>query len=286
MAVTGIIGDGVLILSLDTTTRAASCALARDGVVVREDAIDPSRQLALQLPGALDALLMLADAELREIDAFAVVTGPGSFTGLRVGIATMQGLAFADEKPLIGISGLTALSAVAAPAFLSSRIATWIDAWRGDVYAALYEDSCAVGEPVVASPADLLDAMAPHSVLAANDILFIGDGAETYRDMILGRLGQAARIAEPASPLLAGVAARLATIDYRNGHRPPPHAIRPLYVRRPDAELARESSPGKAVPGEPDKAVPGEPDKAIPGEPDKAIPGEPDKARPTVAKTQ
>ncbi len=279
----------MLILSLDTTTRAASCALARDGVVVREDAIDPSRQLALQLPGSLDALLMLADAELREIDAFAVVTGPGSFTGLRVGIATMQGLAFAEEKPLIGVSGLTALSAVAAPAFLSSRIATWIDAWRGDVYAALYEDSCAVGEPVVASPADLLDALAPRSdsakasseapaVLAANDILFIGDGAETYRDMILARLGQAARIAEPASPPLAGVAARLATIDYRNGHRPPPHAIRPLYVRRPDAELARESPSAKAVPGEPDKAVPGEPDKAIPGEPDKA--------RPTVTKPQ
>jgi tRNA threonylcarbamoyladenosine biosynthesis protein TsaB len=240
----------LLILALDTTTRSASCALARDGVVVREDAIDPSRQLAVQLPDALDALLILADAELREIDAFAVATGPGSFTGLRIGIATMQGLAFAEEKPLIGLSALTALSAIASPAFLGSRIATWVDAWRGDVYAALYEDGRAAGEPVVASPENLLDALAPRkgapyadqkpAVRVANDILFIGDGAETYREMILARLGHAARIADPVSPLLAGMIATLATIAYGNGDRPPPHAIRPLYVRRPDAELAKQ----------------------------------------------
>jgi tRNA threonylcarbamoyladenosine biosynthesis protein TsaB len=234
----------MLILALDTTTGAGSCALARDGVVVREDALDPSRQVAVQLPDALDALLALADAELREVDAFAVATGPGSFTGLRIGIATMQGLAFAEEKPLIGISALTALSAIASPAFLGSRIATWIDAWRGDVYAALYEDGRASDDPVVAHPADLLDAIAggrdQPSPLAANDILFIGDGAETFREIILARLGQAARIADPPAPLLAGVTAILATIEYRNGHRPPPHAIRPLYVRRPAAELVRK----------------------------------------------
>src|SRR4029453_19466146 len=88
-----------------------------------------------------------------------VAIGPGSFTGLRIGIATMQGLAFGRGKPLIGISGLTALRAVASPAFLGSRIATWVDAWRGDVYAALFEDGRQVGDPVVARPADLLEGM-------------------------------------------------------------------------------------------------------------------------------
>jgi len=248
----------MLILALDTTTRRATCAVARDGVVIREDACDPSKQIAVQLPRALQELLYLADCSLHEVDAFAVATGPGSFTGLRIGIATMQGLAFAEQKPLIGVSALTALSAAAAPAFLGSRIAIWVDAWRGDVYAALYEDGRESGEPVVAKPADLLDALAPRqeapgtdrepAVLAANDILFIGDGAETYRELILARLGHTARIADPASPLLAGIIARLATIEYRNGHRPPPHAIRPLYVRRPDAELAQEHSPGRQKP--------------------------------------
>jgi tRNA threonylcarbamoyladenosine biosynthesis protein TsaB len=239
----------MLVLSLDTTTKAASCAVARDGVVLNEERIDPTRQLALQLPGTLRDILDLSAIALEEIDTFAVASGPGSFTGLRIGIATMQGLAFGQGRPLIGISGLTALRAVASPAFLGSRIATWVDAWRGDVYAALFEDGRQVGEPVVARPVDLLDAMVagsespipdPQSRLIANDITFIGDGAETYRDFIVSRLGDTARIADPVVPLLAGVIAVLATIDYTKGHRPPPHAIRPLYVRRPDAELARE----------------------------------------------
>jgi len=247
----------VLILSLDTTTKAASCAVARDGVVLNEERIDPTRQLALQLPGALRDILDLSAIALEEIDAFAVASGPGSFTGLRIGIATMQGLAFGRGKPLIGISGLTALRAVASPAFLGSRIATWMDAWRGDVYAALFEDGRQVGDPVVANPEALLDAMLvrpgsqipdAQSPLMANDITFIGDGADTYRDLIVSRLGHAARIADPIVPLLAGVIAVLATIEYTKGHRPPPHAIRALYVRRPDAELAREQGRLKPAP--------------------------------------
>ena len=256
----------MVILSLDTTTKVASCSVARDGVVLNEERIDPARQLALQLPGALRDILDLSAIALEDIDAFAVATGPGSFTGLRIGIATMQGLAFGLGKPLIGISGLTALRAVASPAFLGSRIATWVDAWRGDVYATLFEDGRQVGEPVVARPADLLDAMVDRdstfgigdssgvrtpdvgSRLMANDITFIGDGADTYRDLIASRLGHAARIADPVAPLLAGVIAVLATIEYAKGHRPPPHAIRPLYVRRPDAELAREEGRLKPAP--------------------------------------
>jgi tRNA threonylcarbamoyladenosine biosynthesis protein TsaB len=237
----------VLILSLDTTTPKPSCAVARDGVVLYEEPIDPSRQLALQLPGALRDILDLSAIALDEVDAFAVATGPGSFTGLRIGIATMQGLAFGKDKPLIGVSGLTALRAVASPAFLGSRIAAWVDAWRGDVYAALFEDGREIGEPVVAKPSDLLDALASREgapyALMANDITFIGDGAETYRDLIVSRLGYAARLADPTVPLLAAVIAMLATIEYKNGHRPPPHAIRPMYVRRTDAELARDRIP-------------------------------------------
>jgi len=234
----------VLILSLDTTTPKPSCAVARDGVVINEEPIDASRQLALQLPGALRDILDLSAVALEEVDAFAVSTGPGSFTGLRIGIATMQGLAFGRGKPLIGVSGLTALRAVASPAFLGSRIATWVDAWRGDVYAALFEDGREIGEPVVAKPSALLDDLARRDgapyTLMANDITFIGDGAETYRDLILSRLGHAARLADPTVPPLAAVIAMLATIEYKNGHRPPPHAIRPMYVRRSDAELGRD----------------------------------------------
>ena len=241
----------MLLLSLDTTTPKASCAVARDGVVLNEEPIDTSRQLALQLPGALRDILDLSAVSLHDVDAFAVATGPGSFTGLRIGIATMQGLAFGRGKALIGISGFAALRAVAGSAFLGSRIATWVDAWRGDVYASLFEDGHQVAEPVVAKPTDLLDEMARGKPAAyTNDVLFIGDGAETYRDLIASRLGHAARIADPSTPLVAAVIAMLATIEYKNGNRPAPHAIRPIYVRRSDAELARDriSDSGSRIP--------------------------------------
>jgi tRNA threonylcarbamoyladenosine biosynthesis protein TsaB len=226
------------ILALDTTTRSGSCALLDGSSVVREEPGDASRPHAARLPGELMTLLEQAHATLTDIDVYAVAVGPGSFTGLRVGIATMQGLAFAAGKPLIGVSALDALAsiggAVAPPYMQPVRIATWVDAWRGDVYAALYEDGREVAPPVVDAPASLL------ARLRGAPTLFIGDGAATYRDRICSTVTNAT-IAEPALPLLGGAIARLAAEAARGGLCPPPHAIRALYIRRPDAELGRDA---------------------------------------------
>lgn len=231
----------MLILALDTTTRAGSCALARDGRVVREQASDPGQPPAARLPADVMALLDAGGVALDDIDVFAVATGPGSFTGLRIGIATMQGLAFARRKPLIGISGLDALASVASapsapPSTNDQRpttIVTWVDAWRGEVYAARYDAGREAEAPTVAPPARLLERITTPAV-------FIGDGAAAYRDEIARALGDRAQFAEPLTPLLAGAIARLADAAAAAGHRPAADAIRPLYVRRPDAELARE----------------------------------------------
>jgi tRNA threonylcarbamoyladenosine biosynthesis protein TsaB len=251
----------MLILALDTTTRTSSCAVARNAVVLREEGGDASRPQAERLPGELMTLLERAGIALPEIDAFAVATGPGSFTGLRIGIATMQGLAFAMEKPLVGVSGFDALAwsfrlkpeATTTPEATASReatatpegegtrqlrIATWVDAWRGEVYAALYEDGREIVAPVVTHPDSFLESLQGPSSGPRIPIMFIGDGAGTYRDLIQQTLGDRARIADPVAPLLAGVIARLAASLDRDDLQPP-HAIRPLYVRRPDAELAR-----------------------------------------------
>ena len=235
----------MLVLGLDTTTRAGSCALVRDGVVLRERASDVTRPQASRLPGELMTLLDQDGAALRDIDAFAVATGPGSFTGMRVGIATMQGLAFAAGKPLIGVSALDALAVHGArSAGERGMIATWIDAWRGEVYAALYENGREVAAPSVGAPAAILARLGPPQEGPRNPLVFIGDGAEIHAAIIRDTLGARATLAEPTVPLLAGTIATLATAAARAGHAPPPHAIRPLYVRRTDAELARDARTG------------------------------------------
>jgi tRNA threonylcarbamoyladenosine biosynthesis protein TsaB len=233
----------VLILSLDTTTRAGSCALFAGGRLLREQASDPAVSQAARLPGDLIALLAAQDAALDDIDAFAVGTGPGSFTGLRVGIATMQGLAVAMKKPLVGVSAFDALASVAVaqgePAKArptTARIATWIDAWRGEVFAALYEGGREVEAPSVEPPARLL------ARYVGAGTLFTGDGAARHRTEIVQALDDEAHFTDPVMPLLAGMMASLAADVLAQGHRPLPHAIRPLYVRRSDAELARDRS--------------------------------------------
>ncbi len=232
----------MLVLALDTTTRAGSCALARDGAVLREHGSDDARPQASRLPGELVTLLDREGAALRDVDVFAVAAGPGSFTGLRVGIATMQGLAFAAGKPLIGVSALDALAAIAG----GERLAAWIDAWRGEVYAALYENGREVEPPTVEHPLTILGRLADRAgARRAERIVFVGDGVRAHADTIMRVMGDRATIAYPTVPLLAGAIATLATASARAGHLPPPHALRPLYVRRPDAELVRDARAGR-----------------------------------------
>lgn len=221
----------MFILALDTTTAAGSVALADEAQVLEIAAVDPSQPVATRVPGDLMALLERHGVALPRIDLFAVATGPGSFTGLRIGIATMQGLAFARQRPLIGVSAFEALASfVDAP-----RVSVWIDAWRGEVYAASYARAEALAlrmteEPTVGTPDALLTRSAMASALATTT--FIGDGAVRYRERL-------PVVVEP-TPLVAGAVATLARARAEAGERPPPHAVRPLYVRRPDAELARD----------------------------------------------
>ena len=223
----------MIVLALDTTTVPGSCAVARDGVVVEERPGDERVSHAERLP--LDLMRTLEDARvpLDRVDAFAVATGPGSFTGMRVGIAAMQGLAFAAAKPRFGLSALDALASAGG----GGRIAAWIDAWRGEVYAALYDAGREIEPATVATPELLLER---YPRLTTR---FIGDGAAKYWDRVRDRWGAAAELAEPPAPLIAGTIARMATAAAVRGERPAADAVRPLYVRRSDAERTRDARP-------------------------------------------
>ena len=236
----------MIVLALDTTTPEGSCAIAGPGDRVVERAGEAERSHEARLPGDLMALLAAEGLSLGEIDAYAVATGPGSFTGLRVGIATMQGLAFASGRPLIGVSALDALAtlgrvdaAMTPDATGTMRLATWVDAWRGQVFAALYDERQVIEPPSVETPRAIL------TRLAGSRLFFIGDGAAAHADEIRETLGRQAVLCAPVAPRLAGTIGRMAAGALRAGHRPPPQAVRPLYVRRPDAELSRRAGTGR-----------------------------------------
>jgi len=230
------IGDRMLILALDTSSAAGSAALVRDGEVVIERAGDPSKTHGQRLPRELMRLLAEAAVPLGTVERFAISIGPGSFTGLRVGIATIQGLAMARRAPVTPVSSFEALAWQARGS--SDAIATWIDAHRGEVFAALYDgDGLAQIEPPSAlAPDRTIDAWAAR-LAATSRVRWTGDGALRYRDVIEARTG-ARGLVDPSVPLLAGAIGLIA-------HAAPdravgPQALVPLYVRRSDAELARD----------------------------------------------
>jgi tRNA threonylcarbamoyladenosine biosynthesis protein TsaB len=224
----------MIVLALDTTSRTGSVAVVQDDVVrtelVGELAVTHGQRLPLELERALDA----ADVAIGAVDLFAVVAGPGSFTGLRVGIATIQGIAMAGRKKVVAVSALEALAHAAVTASHGAAGA-WMDAQRGEVFAALYaaDARSVLIEPLSAPPDAVLDAWSRQTDMRR--ITFIGDGAVRYRDVIAKRVSPAASIV--AGPALAGIAGRIAAADPARAILP--HAIVPIYVRKSDAELAR-----------------------------------------------
>jgi tRNA threonylcarbamoyladenosine biosynthesis protein TsaB len=232
------------VLALDTTTRAGSVALLDDDIVVDERSGEGTQNHAARMPAEITAMIAAHGLALSDLDLYAVASGPGSFTGLRIGIATVQGLALVHARRISGISALDALghmgSSGAAP---GTVVAAWMDAHRHQVFAALYQVAGGApfsGErlvelegPTAGDPETTLARWAAH--LQRLPDVFIGDGAVLYANAI-GGAAPAARIAPP--PLLAGAIGRLAI--GRQSDAVEPGAMRALYVRRPDVEITRD----------------------------------------------
>src|SRR5262249_47542664 len=156
------------VIALDSTTRTGSVALVVDQRIVDERRGDGSRTHAERLPMELVALADAHHVTLGDVDLYAVASGPGSFTGLRIGIATIQGLAFVHNRRVFGISALEALAHAAssdlAPGVL---IAVWMDAHRRDVFAAAYRVTAAApGSAARLEQVDGPSVDAPASILA------------------------------------------------------------------------------------------------------------------------
>lgn len=223
---------GMLILAVDTTSRTGSLALCRDGRVSDVHIGNGSRTHGERLPGEISVFLAHAGITLADVDLYTVVTGPGSFTGLRVGIATVQGLALAGGRKVVPVPALEAYASTCE----ESRIAVWRDAQRRQIFAAMFERHGDGLREIVAAvslpPAEVASRW--RAGLVSPEV-FIGDGVEMYWDVIQ-RSWPEVRCITP-SPPLAPAAALMAC--RRPDAAVAPHAIVPIYVRATDAEIAK-----------------------------------------------
>jgi tRNA threonylcarbamoyladenosine biosynthesis protein TsaB len=221
----------VIVLALDTTTRAGSVAVLDDDRVLALLPGDAARTHAERLPGDIARGLEMAKVPKEKIDLLAVAIGPGAFTGLRIGLAAIQGLAMTLNKPVVGLSALEALARQVNDADV---IVPWMDAQRGDVFATLIDSAArrTIETPAAANPGALLESWQHH--LAGRRAVFIGDA--TGRDAALIDLHGEARTPSPLAVQIGQIARERAA----RGEAGPPHALEPIYVRRPDAEIERE----------------------------------------------
>ncbi len=219
------------ILALETATPAASAALVDDGRILAECRLTGQKNHSERLLQIVDSLFEWTGAEKRSVDLIAVSVGPGSFTGLRVGISTAQGLAFALDKPLAGIP---TLDVVASQGFIADGfISPMIDARKQQVYAALYRagsgELSQVQPPAVVDPAQWVESLDGPAMLIGNGVLAysetISAAAEakgcTMADQDQG-IPRAATIARLARTTYAASAGR-------------PELVSAMYVRPPDA---------------------------------------------------
>jgi tRNA threonylcarbamoyladenosine biosynthesis protein TsaB len=228
----------VIILALDTTTRGGSVAVADGDRLIAVTAGDGSRTHGERLPIEIAGVLDRAGLARGQIDLLAVATGPGAFTGLRIGLAAMQGLAMTLRKPVIGVSALDALAEQVGECD-ADVILPWMDAQRGDVFATLVDrrSGSTIETPAAANPRTLLDAWQSH--LIDRRAIFIGDAAMRDASIIeeAGKGRWETRTPTALAPQIAILGRRRA----EKGEAGPPHALEPIYVRRPDAEIERDN---------------------------------------------
>ena len=235
----------MLVLAVDTTTTATgahgSLALLDDhalrGVMAFRTA--QPRHAETLLP-SVDYLLAQVEAKLDDVQGFAVAVGPGSFTGLRIGIAAVEGLAYTLERPAVGVSTLDAT----AFRYRHRRglLVALIEAYRGEVYGAAYrsdgESIEPASEPTCMPPKDFLDSLVEPPELVA------GSATVRYRDVLDAHLPETVTLAEP-SLFIAEEVARLGACKLEAGERAPLGGLDALYIRPSEAGRNRAKKPNK-----------------------------------------
>jgi tRNA threonylcarbamoyladenosine biosynthesis protein TsaB len=230
----------MLILAVETSTFTGSVALAEASLpegawrIVAETTLHLSETHSSRLMPTIDRLLRETSRPIQAVQGIAVGLGPGSFTGLRIAVSTVKGLAFSLRVPVVGVPTLDAL-AHNIP-FASPLVCPVLDARKKEVYAALFRGDGEghlrrIGETWVLSPEDLCSRISERIVL-------VGSGTEVYGETFREKLGSRALFASPEFSFpRASTVARLSLPSFQRGQTLDPMTFSPIYVRRSEAEI-------------------------------------------------
>lgn len=231
------------ILALDTSTNVATCAILEDDTIIGEYSCNKGKTHSQSLMPMIDTLLKRVGFKASDMDAFAASVGPGSFTGLRIGVTTAKAMAFAAEKPVMSVYTLDALAwnlplskAILCPV---------IDARNNQVFTALYKfvngKLDRLTDYLGIHINELADIIGPMD----GEVVFLGDACRLHKDFFIEKLGERAAIAPPnAVSARAASVAVLAGKMFLEGKSGSSYEMVPFYLRKSQAEQAIKDNKG------------------------------------------
>ena len=224
----------MLVLALECATKSVGLALLDEGDVQAELYLGPGRHHAEVLLPALDRLFSVAGLTPERVDLLACTVGPGSFTGLRIGVSTIKGLALATGKPVVGVSTLEALAMNALPS--AHLICPMLDARKNQVYAGLYR----MGPddlPIAERPDRLTSAPDLLQELDDREVVFLGDGALRHEKLIRETIkGRTILSGSSHQRLMASAVGLIGLRQFRRGNIMHMPTFTPRYLRLSEAE--------------------------------------------------
>lgn len=225
----------MLIFGIDTCCMAATAALVSDDIMIAQTVINKNKTHSQIMMPQIEQMFRAAEVNPEAVDAYAAAVGPGSFTGVRIGVATAKAMAQAANKPCIAVSTLEALA-------FSSRhfegiISPILDARRNQVYNALFQGSRNGLSRLCADRAMGLDELLEELEQTEKPVIFMGDGTLVFKEQIQDRLGERAFFASRISNLnLGGAVAEIGLERFKKGEITEYSKLIPSYIRLSQAE--------------------------------------------------
>lgn len=223
----------MLILSVDTTTFSGSVAILKETKLLAEVSLDSSLTYSERLLPSIHFMLQAVSLKIEDVDAYALAVGPGSFTGIRIGLSTVKSFAYASGKPIAPISTLKAL-AMKLWHPQNRLFCPLLDAKKGEVYAALFESKGRKLNETIPqgaySPDHFLSLLPSHRIIS-----FIGNGVNVYRDKIFQYFKDKARFSS-RSLFIANEVGLLGYELLKKNRGEEFCDVEPLYFRRSQAE--------------------------------------------------